>query len=86
MVGGVEVDGFSSWGVSMTTFGYEDVASCERSGYESGGGGGGGDDDGGGGGDGGGCQNPKLSKKIKIFKFTNINIKCSLTNHYLVIC
>ena len=32
------------------------------------------------------CQNPKFSEKFKIFKFTNINIKCSLTNHYLVIC
>ena len=47
MVGGIEVDGFSGWGVGMTTSGYEDVAGCERSGCESGGGGGGG-----GGGDG----------------------------------
>ena len=41
MVGGIEVDGFSGWGVSMTTSGCEDVVGCERSGCESGGGGGG---------------------------------------------
>ena len=40
VVGGMEVDGFSGWGVGMTTSSGEDVCGCDRSGCESSGGGG----------------------------------------------
>ena len=48
MVGGMEVEGFSGWGVGLTTSGGEDEGGCEGFGCASGGGGSeGGFDDGG---------------------------------------